>query len=114
MAEEKRIQEGHSTRTSGDTVAAPALATSAPKEPDEFRPIKTDFGFLPIPKRLRYDPKRPAHFGLLLNATFGIASTFGTSYGTRRSVAHLTSAKQSSQTYITVNLYSSSTQDRLA
>ncbi|KZT12236.1 MFS general substrate transporter, partial [Laetiporus sulphureus 93-53] len=35
-----------------------------------------DLGFLPIPKRLRYDPDSPAHFGLLLNATFGIASTF--------------------------------------
>ncbi|KAF9235646.1 major facilitator superfamily domain-containing protein [Melanogaster broomeanus] len=36
----------------------------------------TDFGFLPIPKRLRYDPDKPFHFGLLLNVSFGFASTF--------------------------------------
>ncbi|KAH7927664.1 MFS general substrate transporter [Leucogyrophana mollusca] len=34
-----------------------------------------DFGFIPIPKRLRYDPEKPFHFGLLLNASFGFAST---------------------------------------
>ncbi len=37
---------------------------------------RKDFGFLPIPKRLRYDPARPAHFGLLMNVIFGAASTF--------------------------------------
>ncbi|KAI0632361.1 MFS general substrate transporter [Trametes polyzona] len=35
-----------------------------------------DFGFLPIPKSLQYDPEHPAHFGLAMNVTFGIASTF--------------------------------------
>ncbi|OBZ71091.1 putative uncharacterized transporter YgaY [Grifola frondosa] len=35
-----------------------------------------DLGFLPVPKHLRYDPEHPAHFGLLMNVTFGIASTF--------------------------------------
>ncbi|KIJ05057.1 hypothetical protein PAXINDRAFT_21661 [Paxillus involutus ATCC 200175] len=35
----------------------------------------TDFGFLPVPKRLRYDPDKPFHFGLFLNASFGFAST---------------------------------------
>ncbi|KAJ7119752.1 major facilitator superfamily domain-containing protein [Mycena epipterygia] len=35
-----------------------------------------DFGFLPIPRRLRYDPKKPFHFGLVLNVLFGFASTF--------------------------------------
>ncbi|KAJ6455478.1 major facilitator superfamily domain-containing protein [Mycena sanguinolenta] len=35
-----------------------------------------DFGFLPIPRRLRYDPQKPFHFGLLLNVLFGFASTF--------------------------------------
>ena len=39
-----------------------------------------DFGFLPIPNRVRYDPDHPAHFGLLMNVIFGIASTFSTSY----------------------------------
>ncbi|KIJ61089.1 hypothetical protein HYDPIDRAFT_116344 [Hydnomerulius pinastri MD-312] len=36
----------------------------------------TDFGLLPIPRRLRYNPDKPFHFGLLLNASFGFASTF--------------------------------------
>lgn len=35
-----------------------------------------DFGFLPIPKHLRYNPAKPPHFGLLLNIAFGFASTF--------------------------------------
>ncbi|KAJ7101557.1 major facilitator superfamily domain-containing protein [Mycena belliarum] len=35
-----------------------------------------DFGFIPIPHRLRYDPQKPFHFGLLLNVLFGFASTF--------------------------------------
>ncbi|KAF8208984.1 major facilitator superfamily domain-containing protein [Mycena galopus ATCC 62051] len=35
-----------------------------------------DLGFLPIPRRLRYDPQKPFHFGLVLNALFGFASTF--------------------------------------
>lgn len=35
-----------------------------------------DFGFLPIPRRLRYDPARPLEFGLLMNIAFGFASTF--------------------------------------
>lgn len=35
-----------------------------------------DFGFLPTPRRLRYDPDKPFHFGLVLNAAFGFASTF--------------------------------------
>ena len=37
-----------------------------------------DFGVLPIPPWLRHDPSRPAHFGLLLNVVFGLASTFST------------------------------------
>ncbi|KAG7088949.1 hypothetical protein E1B28_012894 [Marasmius oreades] len=35
-----------------------------------------DFGFIPIPKRLRYDPKRPFHFGIALQVVFGFTSTF--------------------------------------
>ncbi|KAH9948300.1 major facilitator superfamily domain-containing protein [Amylocystis lapponica] len=37
--------------------------------------VRKDFGFLPIPKRLQYDPEHPAHFGLLLNVIFGFGST---------------------------------------
>lgn len=35
-----------------------------------------DFGILPIPKQLRYDPNKPFHFGVALNLAFGFASTF--------------------------------------
>ncbi|PAV16827.1 MFS general substrate transporter [Pyrrhoderma noxium] len=35
-----------------------------------------DFGFLPIPKRLQYDPTRGFTFTTSLNITFGFASTF--------------------------------------
>lgn len=74
MAEEKRIQGGQSSRTSGETVA---VGDAAPKsDQGTFILITKDLGLLPIPRRLRYDPNRPAHFGLLLNATFGFTSTF--------------------------------------
>ncbi|KAK7001805.1 putative transporter YgaY [Favolaschia claudopus] len=33
-------------------------------------------GFVPIPRRLRYDPQKPFHFGIVLNVLFGFASTF--------------------------------------
>ena len=46
----------------------------APAESENWK----DFGFLPIPKRVRYDPERPFHFGLLMNVIFGVASTFST------------------------------------
>ncbi|KAG1729029.1 major facilitator superfamily domain-containing protein [Suillus lakei] len=35
-----------------------------------------DFGLIPIPKRLQYNPNKPFHFGILLNVSFGFASTF--------------------------------------
>ncbi|KAF8187757.1 MFS superfamily [Pholiota molesta] len=35
-----------------------------------------DFGFLPIPRHLQYDPSTPPRFGLALNIGFGFASTF--------------------------------------
>lgn len=42
---------------------------------EESWPTK-DFGFLPIPHRLRYNPAKPFYFGILLNAAFGFAATF--------------------------------------
>uniref|UniRef100_A0A0W0FEA9 Putative MFS superfamily n=1 Tax=Moniliophthora roreri TaxID=221103 RepID=A0A0W0FEA9_MONRR len=47
-----------------------------PENTDSSRPHKTDFGFIPIPKRLRYDPEKPFHFGIVLQVAFGFASTF--------------------------------------
>ena len=44
---------------------------------DDFKILlPKDFGFLPIPRHLRYDPTKPFHFGLLLNIAFGLVSTF--------------------------------------
>lgn len=40
--------------------------------------IVKDFGFLPIPKRLRYDPDAPFRFGLFLKISFAITSAFST------------------------------------
>ncbi len=47
------------------------------EKPTEPNIPSTDLGFVPIPKRLRYDPNKPFHFGLTLNIAFGFASTFG-------------------------------------
>ncbi|EMD39901.1 hypothetical protein CERSUDRAFT_150654 [Gelatoporia subvermispora B] len=50
---------------------------AGPEDAGEKDEIFTmDFGFLPIPKRVQYDPAHPVHFGLVMNATFGFASTF--------------------------------------
>ena len=37
--------------------------------------LPKDFGLIPVPRHLRYDPTKPFHFGLLLNIAFGFAST---------------------------------------
>jgi hypothetical protein len=36
-----------------------------------------DFRYLPIPRRLRYDPDKPFYFGMPLNVSFAVGSTFG-------------------------------------
>ncbi|KAF6749473.1 major facilitator superfamily domain-containing protein [Ephemerocybe angulata] len=72
----------------GAAVAAGGLATETGVKEDlegeeggggdtaAFVQKTRDFGFLPIPPHLRYDPARPFHFGLGLNIAFGFASTF--------------------------------------
>ena len=56
----------------------------------------TNFGIIPLPKRLVYDPERPAHFGLLLNVVFGLSSTFSMSPETHTATAKtLTISKHS-------------------
>ncbi|KAH8119352.1 major facilitator superfamily domain-containing protein [Phellopilus nigrolimitatus] len=46
-------------------------------EPIESKQGAThDFWFLPIPKRLQYDPGRPFQFTTLLNIAFGVGGTF--------------------------------------
>ena len=45
---------------------------------DDLQEYKStsDFGLLPIPRRLRYDPDKTPHFGLMINIAFGLFSTF--------------------------------------
>ncbi len=58
---------------------AKELAMEDEEQPEIGESFNKDFGFLPIPKRLRYQPGQPFHFGLFLNVFFGIASTFSKS-----------------------------------
>ncbi|KAF8802175.1 MFS superfamily [Phlegmacium glaucopus] len=43
---------------------------------DHAPSVPKDFGLIPVPRHLRYDPTKPFHFGLVLNIAFGFASTF--------------------------------------
>jgi len=58
-------------------IPAEATATKAATSAEESVPTK-DFGLIPIPKRLQYNPVKPYHFGILLNVFFGFASTCST------------------------------------
>ena len=64
------------------TATIPGLQGDVDKEQSQSRDgdfkalLPKDFGFIPVPRHLRYDPKKPFHFGLLLNIAFGFASTF--------------------------------------
>lgn len=46
------------------------------KEDLPFEERTTDFGFLPIPKRLRWNPDKPPELSFLLIVIFGLCSTF--------------------------------------
>ncbi|KAI0927640.1 hypothetical protein AcV5_008122 [Taiwanofungus camphoratus] len=70
-----RGQVGHSASADAETLSIVPVTGVAPSDGQDAT-ITKDFGFLPIPRRLRYDPKNPAHFGLVLNLTFGFGSTF--------------------------------------
>ncbi|KAJ3784180.1 MFS general substrate transporter [Lentinula aff. detonsa] len=50
--------------------------SSAPKMQMEKEQLSFDFGFLPIPKHLRYTPDGPLRFSIARNAAFGICTTF--------------------------------------
>ena len=77
------------------------------KELEERDPTyKTDFGFLVIPRRLRHDPARPFEWTLLLNISFGFASTFSESQRSCPFLAMtLTSVHQRWRIFTTVNLF---------
>jgi hypothetical protein len=64
---------------SGTATPRNGLSTTETKADENEHKPKThtrDLVFLPIPKHLQYDPAKPPHFGIVLNATFGFASTF--------------------------------------
>ncbi|KAG2124592.1 major facilitator superfamily domain-containing protein [Suillus clintonianus] len=64
-----------STEKLGAHESSKAGAEKVAASAEESWPTK-DFGFIPIPKRLQYNPVKPFHFGILLNMSFGFASTF--------------------------------------
>jgi hypothetical protein len=80
-----------------------SVASAEKTAPAPAPPRTLDFGFLPIPKHLRYDPARPAHFGLLLNVVFGLATTFSASRRPRRGAAAAHVLPQSSRTCTTAS-----------
>lgn len=96
---------------SDDTRLNNAVASEEKKENVEgpIREVggKFDFFIVPIPPRLRYDSEKPAHFGLLLNAVFGFASTFSACFLIFRSWFHADArdVKQLLRTCTTVNRY---------
>jgi hypothetical protein len=59
----------------GDSVTPSTSDSDGPGQRDGFKSTR-DFGLLPIPRRLHYDPDRPPHFGLMMNIAFGLFSTF--------------------------------------
>lgn len=70
---------GHAVEQTTVTGSNPSLNENWDSAHSADDTATLDFGFLPIPSRLRYDPTRPVHVGLLLNITFAVSSTFGLS-----------------------------------
>ncbi len=64
------------TRTARNGTSDVENGSVKPSETEPRRRRPTNFGIVPLPKRLVYDPEHPAHFGLLLNVVFGLSSTF--------------------------------------
>ncbi|PIL34821.1 hypothetical protein GSI_02608 [Ganoderma sinense ZZ0214-1] len=91
VEESRPVSVAPSATETLSTRAVPSVEKEIGKVADEADvPAENwkDFGFLPIPKRVRYDPERPFHFGLLMNVIFGVASTF-TRADSREAVSNL-------------------------
>lgn len=39
--------------------------------------LAAEFGCLPVPRRMRYDPQSPPHFGLGMNLILGLTAALG-------------------------------------
>lgn len=70
------VEELSTRRMSGSISSAETVVLPSDASPKGHERRTKDFGFLPIPKRVQYDPQRPPHFGLLMNAMFGITGSF--------------------------------------
>lgn len=69
IARDERPQEVHSADK-------PGLRKDGQVQLDSKVDIPCDFFCIPVPKHLRHDPEKPAHFGLFLNIVFALATTF--------------------------------------
>ena len=62
-----------------DDVHDPKIESAGSGSEVPERHYTKDFGLIPIPPHLRYDPSKPFRFGIVLNVAFGFASTFSKS-----------------------------------
>ncbi|KAI0352566.1 MFS general substrate transporter [Trametes cingulata] len=78
MSEGQAAVEQSNTSSTVSTPSMPSrsLADEIKNEKSPTPTDSKDFGLFPIPRRLQYDHEHPAQFGLAMNVTFGIASTF--------------------------------------
>lgn len=73
MAQSIARSAAQDTLSTCETLPVPALALKAKAVTE---PIPRDFFFIPVPRYLRHNPERPAHFSLFLNCLFAVATTF--------------------------------------
>ncbi|KAF9529689.1 major facilitator superfamily domain-containing protein [Crepidotus variabilis] len=69
---EKALEPASTQSTLSSQVALPNASDARAPTHENTR----DFGFIPIPAYLRYNPEKPPHFGLGMNIAFGFFSTF--------------------------------------
>jgi len=54
----------------------------------DAQPRTHDFGIIPIPSHLRYDPSGSFHFGMMLNIVFAFFSTFSEPTSDQKTPSH--------------------------
>ncbi|KAG1739409.1 major facilitator superfamily domain-containing protein [Suillus paluster] len=102
-----RLPSCSSTEKLGTLESPEATIEKAAASTEEIWPTK-DFGLVPIPKRLQYNPTKPFHFGILLNASFGFASTFSTDFSVDGE--RMLMARQSSSSFLNRSIIPTLTQ----
>ena len=76
-----------STTLQGEVDKEKSQSNDSDTEPNFIIPLPKDFGVVPVPRHLRYDPTKPFHFGLLLNIGFGFISIFSECFKLTRTPA---------------------------